>query len=1771
MTIRFRCKCGKAFKVADDFAGKRAKCPKCGVVLVVPKKKPPAPVQPELKPIAPPVPPPTPAPEQGVSADDLELEIEAPAAPGAGGDAVVEKPAAAEPGMLGEELELAVEAPPPSMDAQTDFGLAAKAPEAPLKEPPLGEGVVLEAGPPAAVAAPATDEELPVPETGEAAVSGDNRCPKCGASLEEDALICTECGTSVTTAPAEAAPAPVAEAGTKGWLVFLLIPLGLVVIIGAVTGLAMLARGSRKPSAPVQPTATAPAGRAEPSAAPAGTEPTPAAPSAQPRPGPGPAPAGPPTAPAPTPRRAAAPPPQPAPKPRAAPVGWPGFSDASLAVRDCLLDIGRKLAVFQEKNRRPAASLAEAGVVAEDAAAFTFVPPDANAPNRFRPVAYQAAANASGCVFVLFSDGSVRDLSADELAAALPQQTPDGRLTAADAALLDKLTPLLRVTNHRFRILDVTVDGNAVGQVEKGATRTFRLTPPGTHSLLFRAGDKQTKPIQATFAAGLVYDCAFPPYQDLPLIPLRVYYNAFKKKDSPYELVKGKDQRNIGLKSSHEVISFTNAKGQAAIPKGFRLLRGVIERGGVKIEGRRNKSIRVSRLGCLEEGIVRYPHGDIETYQRTALDTLRVRERANAQIAPLALLPELAPKPKEEDAAQQPGSPWGDRARTGRAKTTETEAPRKPKAELTFPPLRHRTVPDTAALGQALKTATSSVVPLLLNQVRKVETESVAAAGRAAIPRASQGGSPHRPSPWGAARQASAARPAGRAQAKPPTWITFGILGREAAQKASPEKPLAMLALYGDASAVKPLSALCNKRDPDTVGYPELLLALARCGQGTTLLQLQKSASRKAAAAGIALSLVDSPAARTGLGTVMAQWTDEELADAARAWPDIAGPNSRRVFVSTFAKTHPNKLDDPAILNALLQIQPHALVRVLAEQVAGRSEVQRRPATQPSAPAGPPRPPDPARPSRRPGPPVDPQPAGSVRPPAPLGHPGAAPPGSARPGAPPSPPRHQAPRPVPRVGIAAAAVQPNAWRVLGHFRHTASVKYFCRLLAHGGAAEKEAALLAIGETRDPAFIPSIVPLLADRSPEVRKAGVTAALRIGDAAAVRALEQGMTSGLLFLAIPEAAPALAAKVGAPATSDLLAGMLTLALAEPKKAEAAKPKEDKRAKGGKRNVFAAWSRASGKDAESDEPPKRQDATPEDILAALTALGTPTEAAQAAVAKARGHADPKVRAAACGASSKKDRLAALKDSAPDVRATGVRLLGAMPAATSMPLLAEAAGDKSPVVRAAAMQMIEGFAGENAQAVELLAGGLADSDVTVVTAAAKAAAAVRHATLGPPLVEALSRPAGTDAAALDRAQALIQAAVALREPRACQALGLLLTHPEAPVRAAAAYALGVIGNPETIPTLLSATEDGDDKVSAAVFTALCKFATAETVQTTLALSAGESDALSATLRLLPLQRLAAGCAKPGPYADWLQQEQNVFDGDRLADMVKVAATAPAAWHPGLAVIGKRHLSVCKGDARIRAAEVLSYVPEDESVHAVLFQALAEDPEDLPKPVADLFRRTRSPGLLSGLWARYKKLDKALRDAAKKEEEEQKQQKQQGGGSGSRSGTWGGRTSRPVVQRQRQQKAEGEEKPTGLAAIAEQDQVLLRCAIVEGIGATGGDDAARLLGQIAVREKRDPVLEKVVEALVASKSPRAVAILGKMATPKRVGTLPVAVRAKATRALARIATLKPDTAQRLLTRLKRNYKPTIASAAADGLAELNARKPKAPAPPGAAL
>jgi len=1631
MPIRFRCKCGKGLKVADSFAGKRAKCPKCGIVLVVPRKT----VKPAAEPKSAPPPPPSPkTPPPPEPRADIPISA--------------------------SELELEVEPPPPPIDVKRDFGLAPEEPVAPREEPDAGVPLDLGVGPSATeVPGAVVEEALPAAEVVQEAAPSERSCPKCGAPLAPDAVICVDCGTSVKTeAPPPAAPQLAAIGGKKAWLGMLLIPVVLAVLIGAVYGLASLTGGKKAP--PALPTEAGPATTAEPSAESPEQpvrKPPATTPSGIPSPGPRPRPE-----PRPQPESAA----KPAPLP---PTHWPGFSDQSLVVRDKLLEIDQRLAAFQKRNNRPAASLAEAGLPADQAENFTYVKPTPESRGRVLPVAYQARTDTSDRSYVLFSDRTVRPLTAEELAAALPKPTASGWLTDADLALLKQLAPVLRVTNRRFRVLDVRVDGKSLGQVEQGASRSFRLAP-GTHTLVFSAGDAQTKPINGSFSAGAIHEYAFPLYQELPPIPLRAYRAALTGKTSVYER-DTEDPNTTVLAGEDETIRFPKETGRPAIAADWRSTTATIERRGFKIQGLKARPMLVSAIGCLEEGVVRYDHGDEEIYRRTALDTLRIRERANTVAAPLALLPAIATQPRQRETEDRASKRRRRPARRSRRRRDQERiTPSGPPPKFAFPTPQHRTVPDCEALEKPFRTTASGTVPLLINQAKLLGMKP-----EAGFDRAFQTAAPGRVPPPINEADLSRMKPEAAKEGAGP--------------EISPAALLATLALYGDSSAVNPLSVLHAKLPAGAAGYGELLLALARCGGGSALLPIRSAADATPIASAIALAMIDDSAARKALGEVVSDWPPKDIEIAVKAWPDLAGPHSRRAFVETFALARAEKLDDVATLNALLKMEPYALEQVLAKRFAARQR----------------------------------QLAGTAM-----------------------------------QGEAA----PNGWRVLGHFRNTGAVKHFCTLLRSTDPAMKRHALLALGATGDGAFVPHITPLLRDPSGNVRAAAVAALVGIGDAAAVQALSEAMKPDLVLASIPEATPVLARRAGRQATAELLTKMLNVALKERKT-----PEEAAAGGGARRRRPTGQSRRGARGAQQDEEivEGTEKATPQMLLEAIALAAADTEAVQAAIKQGRSHADPAVRAASYKARAattarrggsllrgliklsplrllpqasrhvqQPASLAAvcaeaIKDPDPVVRVAGVRLLRGATAASAVFALEAALHDHSPDVRVAIMEVLPELTGTDPRVTPLIAAGLIDSDARVVATAARLAIMRKDPALGPAVVQGLSRPhadTSDDPKRIDAILALTRAAAVLREKNAARALGLVLGHDSVKVRIEAARALGTISDERALPGLLKAAKDDDSEVVAAVFAALCAF---------------DPDKLSLDIRILALTHLAAGRTQAGTERKSATTRRGLAEDKSLAALAQLASTAPPEWHPALAVLGKRYLAGADDKKMSAAAEILSYVADDASVHHLLFEALEESPTKLGTPVANLLRRTRDPALLDGLWEKYKALDKALRDeeaAQRKADRDHKQDSR--------------RTS--LLQRSRPARTSRGKKsePKGLAKVGEADQVLLRSAIVEALGHIGGDPAAIILNRIARLEDREEVLRKTVEALASTNAPKAVSSLGRMARRSD------AVGIEAARALALMGRLSPDQARNDFRRLKRSFTPQVAAAAADGLNALNA-------------
>jgi hypothetical protein len=166
MSFLAQCACGKSFKVKDEYAGKRGKCPQCGDVVTIPR--PSAPVVPaSTRPAAP-------KPSAG-SRPTTPKPAARPSGP---------KPAAARP------------APPPKRSSQPEGGFDLDS----LGELEATWTVLPDESPTAAGPAAAPPGK---------AAAKQKACPACGSIISAFARVCEHCGASVA-----AGAAPVANYAT---------------------------------------------------------------------------------------------------------------------------------------------------------------------------------------------------------------------------------------------------------------------------------------------------------------------------------------------------------------------------------------------------------------------------------------------------------------------------------------------------------------------------------------------------------------------------------------------------------------------------------------------------------------------------------------------------------------------------------------------------------------------------------------------------------------------------------------------------------------------------------------------------------------------------------------------------------------------------------------------------------------------------------------------------------------------------------------------------------------------------------------------------------------------------------------------------------------------------------------------------------------------------------------------------------------------------------------------------------------------------------------------------------------------------------------------------------------------------------------------------------------------------------------------------------------------------------------------------------------------
>ena len=229
MPIRFACKCGKQFKAADKFAGKRVKCPQCGIEITIPDITPPEPETP---------PAPEPQPDIQVSGgfgldlDDLtgDKTEGAAAAKGTPGEETQEH-------LGGASLELASDDEPTLSDQVQE-----------TKDNQMGFDLASAADAQAAGPKRAKGKSPPQP----AGKEGARACPKCGVPAGADAVICLECGAKLdqqSAKPGKAAKGRVAAKRLKSKKVLIGIGGGLLIVVLALVAFLLLKPGKPKPVA----------------------------------------------------------------------------------------------------------------------------------------------------------------------------------------------------------------------------------------------------------------------------------------------------------------------------------------------------------------------------------------------------------------------------------------------------------------------------------------------------------------------------------------------------------------------------------------------------------------------------------------------------------------------------------------------------------------------------------------------------------------------------------------------------------------------------------------------------------------------------------------------------------------------------------------------------------------------------------------------------------------------------------------------------------------------------------------------------------------------------------------------------------------------------------------------------------------------------------------------------------------------------------------------------------------------------------------------------------------------------------------------------------------------------------------------------------------------------------------------------------------------------------------------------------------------------------
>jgi len=869
--------------------------------------------------------------------------------------------------------------------------------------------------------------------------------------------------------------------------------------------------------------------------------------------------------------------------------------------------------------------------------------------------------------------------------------------------------------------------------------------------------------------------------------------------------------------------------------------------------------------------------------------------------------------------------------------------------------------PDCEALAARLRQSASGITPLLVRQIDSILAQQTPGdddgrrrarpRARRRTPRARQ---PIRPEISGWDEYSShdpemeyegqrQARPLGYSEPLPDESVTDLI---------------ATLAVHGDSSALLMLSRLAQEMNTQSPGYGELLIALARCGGGQALLQIKSAADQAPQQAAIALAMVDTAAARKALREVVGKWSALDVTRTVAAWPDVAGIHARAVLMKTLIATRPTLLEGIPALNALMELDPYTLESILLAQLLEKPEVVEEGLSEEmeeeefddgydEAQD------EEAREYERQmlmmtgEQVVDVPPAWQIL--ARLKNTQAL--------------EHfvsllkgdDVEEKRDAMGaIAQAHDESFAQTAAALLKDTdrATRKHAVSMLVAMGTAE---AINALNEAMSDellfASIPNAASDLADKSGHDTTVALLARMLDISVDAAFALpeiedEEQEAWGRRPIRTGRGRPGrdsmddmdgMPVPVSDVATPEVIVDALIKlrASSEPvrtaiEKAHAS-DNPDTRAVAYKAMAALPLSDASG--------PVRGS-----MIRGIFKLVT--------VARSGGVART-TRASAANVSA--SSLAAAKDSDPGVRAAGIAMMKSRSADEAAPVLEAGLADTSPETRAVVMETAATVEGDSLRITQILASGLNDSDPQVIAAAARAAAQRKQSGLGQALVAALNKPAENNSDETSQTLwDLIQASGALGERATVQSLALLLGHTQPEIREAAARALGSIGDDNAVYALRTMLKDQDQAVKAASILALSRLSSPDAISVSLE-ALGSKD-LPQGIRAELLTRLVAECANPGAYADWLDRSGQL-DETSLRILVAIAYQQRPELRNGFLHLAKKYLAEGEAPVRPHAARMLACYRNDPEARKILLDAFMHNAAGIGEPVARMLRQ----------------------------------------------------------------------------------------------------------------------------------------------------------------------------------------------------------------------